>query len=344
VMFNLVPEVATADSQVFWSNGSFTNTLDYGAEHVALRQIDMPRNFFSGNNCVIEHGGFPDNFLIGVSTPCSDIIYRRQMRSRRAKPVTVAGNPPLQFASASFEDENRQHRPPGFSLFLGRVLLNDVFSIGLLRATEGLIFTLLYISLMRLGIDAIVGAVLALILAETGLIILSVAVKQTLVGNHWGTNHATPFWSWRHFTYFFAQDCFFVWCQGPLTFLAGTVLANRVLRWLGCKVGPRTIVVDPMQCSDWNAVRFGNDCVVGGFLQFHTFENMMLKVKETNVGDGSVVAFGATVMSGAVIGRDTTLQPLSMVLKEMNLPPGLYEGSPAEQSRPALDHFKREAK
>ncbi len=344
VMFNLVPEVATADSQVFWSNGSFTNTLDYGAEHVALRQIDMPRNFFSGNNCVIEHGGFPDNFLIGVSTPCSDIIYRRQMRSRRAKPVTVAGNPPLQFASASFEDENRQHRPPGFSLFLGRVLLNDVFSIGLLRATEGLIFTLLYISLMRLGIDAIVGAVLALILAETGLIILSVAVKQSLVGNHWGTNHATPFWSWRHFTYFFAQDCFFVWCQGPLAFLAGTVLANRVLRWLGCKVGPRTIVVDPMQCSDWNAVRFGDDCVVGGFLQFHTFENMMLKVKETHVGDGSVVAFGATVMSGAVIGRDTTLQPLSMVLKEMNLPPGLYEGSPAEQSRPAIDHLKREAK
>ena len=99
-----------------------------------------------------------------------------------------------------------------------------------------------------------------------------------------------------------------------------------------------------MQCSDWNAVRFGDDCVVGGFLQFHTFENMMLKVKETHVGDGSVVAFGATVMSGAVIGRDTTLQPLSMVLKEMNLPPGLYEGSPAEQSRPAIDHLKREAK
>ena len=59
LMFNLVPELATADSQVFWSNGCFTNMLDYGAEHFKLRQLDMPRNFFSGNNCVAEYGQFP---------------------------------------------------------------------------------------------------------------------------------------------------------------------------------------------------------------------------------------------------------------------------------------------
>jgi hypothetical protein len=85
-----------------------------------------------------------------------------------------------------------------------------------------------------------------------------------------------------------------------------------------------------MQCSDWNAVSFGNDCVVDGFLQFHTFENMMLKVKRTHIQDGCTVAFGATVMGGAVIERDTTLLPLSLVLKEMNMITATYEGSPAE--------------
>jgi hypothetical protein len=35
-------------------------------------------------------------------------------------------------------------------------------------------------------------------------------------------------------------------------------------------------------------------------------------------------------MGGAVIERDTTLLPLSMVLKEMNLFTATYEGSPAE--------------
>jgi carbonic anhydrase/acetyltransferase-like protein (isoleucine patch superfamily) len=85
-----------------------------------------------------------------------------------------------------------------------------------------------------------------------------------------------------------------------------------------------------MQASDWNAVSFGNDCIIGGFLQYHTLENMMLKVKRTDIRDGSAVNFGATVMGGAVIDPETTLLPLSMVLKEMHLPTATYEGSPAE--------------
>ena len=113
-------------------------------------------------------------------------------------------------------------------------------------------------------------------------------------------------------------------------FGAGTVLANSILRWMGCHIGNGTIVTRPMQCSDWNAVSFGNDCVIDGFLQFHAFENMMLKVKRTHIHDGCTVAFGATVMGGAVFERDTTILPLSLVLKEMNMITATYEGSPAE--------------
>ncbi|MGA9053473.1 MAG: hypothetical protein WB422_19050 [Pseudolabrys sp.] len=109
-----------------------------------------------------------------------------------------------------------------------------------------------------------------------------------------------------------------------------TVLANSILRWMGCHIGRGTLVTQPMQCSDWNAVSFGNDCVVNGFLQFHTFENMMLKVKRTHIQDGSTVAFGATVMGGSVIEPDTTILPLSLVLKEMIMTTATYEGSPAQ--------------
>ena len=89
-------------------------------------------------------------------------------------------------------------------------------------------------------------------------------------------------------------------------------------------------MTQPLQCSDWNAVQFGNDCVVDGFLQFHTFEDMILKVKRTRILDGCAVNFGATVMGGAVMEQDTTLLPLALVLKEMNMPTATYEGSPAE--------------
>jgi non-ribosomal peptide synthetase-like protein len=337
VMFNLVPELASADSQVFWSNGCFTNMLDYGAEHLTLRRLDMPRNFFSGNNCVAEYGQLPSNFLLGVSTPANDIEFRRQMRSRLGQPITVAGNPPVKFASASFEAEHESQKLPSFPLFLTRVFLNDLFSIGLLSITEGLVFTILYICVLRWVGHPIASAAIALMLAGVTLVLLSVAIKKALVGGEWGADHATPFWSWRHFAYFFAQDCFFVWCRGPLGLCAGTVLSNPILRAMGCRIGRRTIVSEPLQCSDWNAASFGSDCVINGFLQFHSFENMKLKVKRTHIQDGCTVNFGATVMGGAVIARDTTLLPLSLVLKEMNMLSATYHGSPAEPvSAPAV--------
>ncbi len=98
------------------------------------------------------------------------------------------------------------------------------------------------------------------------------------------------------------------------------------------------IVSASLQASDWNAVSFGDDCIVAGFLQFHTFENMTLKVKRTDIRSGSSLNFGATVMGGVVIEPETTLLPLSMVLKEMHLPTGSYEGSPAEPVSEATNH------
>jgi hypothetical protein len=304
--------------------------LDYGAEHIKLRQLDMPHNFFSGNNSVAEYGQYPSNFLLGVSTPGSDIQFRRQMRSRPGEPITVAGNPPIKFASADFETENEAQKLPSLSLFLARVFLNDIFSIGVLRIPNIIVFVLLYTSFLRLGEHLVVSAFISLFLSEFILVLLTVAIKKILIGNKWGSAHSTPFWSWRHFSYFFAQDCFFAWCKRPLGFSAGTVLSNTILRWMGCQVGKRTILASPMQASDWNAVKFGDDCIINGFLQYHTFENMMLKVKLADVQDGSNVNFGATIMGGAVIEPGTDLLPLSLVLKEMRLPTAIYEGSPAE--------------
>ncbi|MEM9027562.1 MAG: AMP-binding protein [Pseudomonadota bacterium] len=336
VMFNLVPEAARADSQVFWAQGSFTNMLDYGSEHITLRPLIMPRNFFSGNNCVAEYGQLPANFLLGVSTPANGIQFRQQLRTRDDEPISVAGNPAVKFANPPASEDNEKHRMPGFGLFLTRVLLNDLFSIGLLRVMEGFVFTMLYVCALRMGLNPFVGAIGSLILAEVSLILLCVGVKLSLVGNTWGIDHRTPFWSWKHFAYFFAQDCFFIWCRGPLSAFAGMILANPILRWMGCGVGHRTLVSEPLQCSDWNAVHFGKDCVIDGFLQLHSFENMELKVKRTHIRDGGTVAVGATVMGGAVIEKDTTLMPLSMVLKEMNLIPAVYEGSPAEPTGPVV--------
>ncbi len=155
-----------------------------------LRQLDMPRNFFGGNNCVVEYGNFPSNFMLGVSTPGNDIQFRRQMRSRVGEPITVAGNPPLEFASASFEADNEIHRLPDFPLFLLRIFLFDLFSIGILPLTEVIIFVIFVTCLLRLGGHPIASAAIALTLVELNLVLFSVAIKKSLVGSEWGTDHS----------------------------------------------------------------------------------------------------------------------------------------------------------
>jgi acetyltransferase-like isoleucine patch superfamily enzyme len=57
---------------------------------------------------------------------------------------------------------------------------------------------------------------------------------------------------------------------------------------------------------------------------------MILKVKQTHIQDACAISSGATVMSGVVIERDTTVLPLSLVLKDMNLLSATYQGSPVE--------------
>ena len=237
----------------------------------------------------------------------------------------------MKFASADSENENEIRNLPSLSLFLARVFLNDILGIGVLLNANILVYVILYTSLLRLGGQVLVSALVALMLSELFLLLACAAVKKLLVGSQWGASHSTPFWSWRHFSYFFTQDCFFAWCGGFLKLFAGTRIANTVLRLMGCGIGKRTIVSSPLQASDWNAVSFGNDCMVNGFLQFHTFENMTLKAKLAEIRDGCAINSGATVMGGAIIEPGTTLQPLSLVLKEMHLPTGSYEGSPVER-------------
>ena len=197
-------------------------------------------------------------------------------------------------------------------------------------------YAIVYTGLLRMGGDVWWSALVSLFLTESCLVLACVSLKKLLVGDRWGVGHSAPFWSWRHFTYFFAQDCFFAWCRGPLRVLGGTLAANNILRWMGCRIGKRTLFVSPLQAFDWNAVHCGDDCLVGGLLQLHTFENLTLKVKKTTIGDGGVINTGATVMGGAVMEPGTTLLPLSLALKEMHLAAGIYGGSPVEPDSGAI--------
>jgi len=137
--------------------------------------------------------------------------------------------------------------------------MNDIVGIGLLPVTEVIAFAIVYSGFFLSFGNHVASALAAIVLVEVVLVLLAILVKKFL----WqpvGEDHSTPFWSWRHLTYYFAQDCFFAWCRRPLRVLTGTVLANVILRMMGCRIGKRTVLTAPLTAFDWNAMSFGDDC------------------------------------------------------------------------------------
>jgi serine acetyltransferase len=191
----------------------------------------------------------------------------------------------------------------------------------------------LLVSLNIMGFSNVGAALITSIIVPLSMPLLALLVKLALVGNRWGRHNSAPFWSVRHFTYFLAQDCFFRLMTGFMATVSGTALANPILRRFGCRIGQRTLIGLPLQMSDWHAVDIGDDCVVNGQMQLHSFEDRVLTVSRSRIGDGGAINYGTMLMGGAHLDAGVTVDPQSLVLKAMNLEPGVHAGSPTQRIR-----------
>lgn len=329
VMVNILPEALSTTGDVFMAQGCRTNMLEEDGELLTLRPLRLGYGAFIGNNSVAESGDLPHHLLLGVSTPIGDYGHRRGLRTRSTDPVVVAGNPPLNFGQGH-QDKSAETQKPGWWLFSLRVLIGDVLGVALTPAMPFVLVSVLLFALPRFGLDELVSTTLALLTAPWILIWAALVVKRLLVAKGWGREHTTPFWSLRHFTYFFAQDCFFRWAGPLLNTLAESSLANPLLRRFGCRLGKNALLKEPLQAFDWYAVDIGADTVVDGQLQLHSFENRLLSIKASPVGASSALNIGTTLMGGACVEAESTLGAGSLVLKEMHVTSGNSAGSPAE--------------
>jgi carbonic anhydrase/acetyltransferase-like protein (isoleucine patch superfamily) len=82
--------------------------------------------------------------------------------------------------------------------------------------------------------------------------------------------------------------------------------------------------------SDWHAVDIGDDCVINGQMQLHSFENRVLTVRRTKIGNRSVINHGAMLMGGATLESNVTVESQSLVLKAMQLSGGHHAGCPTQ--------------
>jgi non-ribosomal peptide synthetase-like protein len=329
-LVNLLPEHLHADANVFIAQGCFCNVLDEHGAFLLTRPIRMPAGFFGSNNAMVEPGPVPGNLLLGVSTPLGPHLYRPQYTDRPDTKRVLAGNPPLEMGAPDPQSAPA-HPVPSLGIFLARFLLNDLASVGIIPGITLFLATGLLISLNIMGFSNVGAALITSIIVPLSMPLLALLVKLALVGNRWGRHNSAPFWSVRHFTYFLAQDCFFRLMTGFMATVSGTALANPILRRFGCRIGQRTLIGLPLQMSDWHAVDIGDDCVVNGQMQLHSFEDRVLTVSRSRIGDGAAINYGTMLMGGAHLDAGVTVDPQSLVLKAMNLEPGVHTGSPTQR-------------
>ena len=333
VMLNLVPEMLSTAPNVFMANSCRANVLDDEGEWIYLRPLLLGHNSFLGNNSIAESGDLPEQLLLGVGTPVGDHRIRRSIPDMAQRPLVLAGNPPMEFAAP--EGEAAGQEQPSWLLFGARVLIGDLLGIALVPAMPILVIGILLLAIGALGVSPWLSALLAVTLSGVALQLMAMAVKHCLVPSGWGGDHQTPFWSMRHFTYFLAQDCFFRWAGPMLRQLGGTTMASPLLRAFGCRIGRNSVLQEPLQAFDWHAVDIGDNCVVQGQLQLHSFEHRLLTVRRTRIDADCCINMGATIMGGATLAAGTTVSGLGLVMKGMELSPGLHGGNPVSLEQPA---------
>ena len=331
-LMNVLPEHLHADANVFIAQGCYCNVLDEHGAFLLAHPVQMPAGFFASNNAMVEPGPIPGNLLLGVSTPLGPHLLRPQYTDRPDNKRVLAGNPPLEMG-ATDPQSAPAHPVPSLGIFLARFILNDLASVGVIPGITVFLATGLLVSLNFMGFSNVGAALITSIVVPLSLPLLALLVKLILVGNHWGRHNSAPFWSVRHFSYFLAQDCFFRLMTGFMSTVSGTALANPILRRFGCRIGQRTLIGLPLQMSDWHAVDIGDDCVINGQMQLHSFEDRVLTVSRTRIGNGSAINHGTMLMGGAHLDSGVTVDPQSLVLKAMKLDAGVHAGSPTQRIR-----------
>ena len=114
--------------------------------------------------------------------------------------------------------------------------------------------------------------------------------------------------------------------------LTGTPLLGPLLRLFGTHVGRRTLI-ETTYLTEFDLVTIGDDAVIGkgASLQTHLFEDRVMKMSVVSIEQGASVGARSVVLYDAVLGHDSTLGPLSLVMKgETLMPDTQWAGIPAE--------------
>ncbi|MDE2384870.1 MAG: amino acid adenylation domain-containing protein [Alphaproteobacteria bacterium] len=182
--------------------------------------------------------------------------------------------------------------------------------------------------------EAIGMSVLVLLGIDVAQIGLAIIVKWLLMGVYRPT--IKPMWSWWAMRSEAVAVMFWGMAgKSILDEMRGTPFLPMLMRVFGTKVG-KGVFMDSDDITEFDCVSIGDfTCInAGAALQTHLYEDRLMKVGRIKVGSDVTVGAGSIVLYDTVVGNNTVIGPLTLVMKGESLPDrSAWVGSPAQPMR-----------
>jgi non-ribosomal peptide synthetase-like protein len=330
-LMEVTPELVEIADDCFFADGIYLGRPLVHRGHLHCSLTTFEHHTFLGNHAVIPAGAqLPANILLGVCTVAeperirSDSAWFGQPAFELPRRERVEADDRLTFSPSPIRVANRvMWELLRLVLPVLPVLLVAFWATtlpGLALRWPGAAF--------HLGVlpsSAIATAVF--------LCALTLVSKWLLLGRMRAERHVL--WSCWCCRWDFVYEVWSAYARPLIETLEGTPLVAWWLRAMGARIGRRVVIGTSLaQLVDPDMLEIGDDATVSCHMQLHSFEDRVLKLGRSRIGNGSTIAAGALLLYGAEIGDHAHVAEQSVVMKHEHLLAGArYEGAPTRPAR-----------
>lgn len=335
---HFTPDLLELGEEVFLADAVSVGAAHVKGGYIELAPVKVGAQSFVGNSAVI-----PGGTELGIKTL-----------------IGCLSMPPASKADCTRYDTSWMGSPP---VFLPNRLINTKFSpeltykpqqkLYLVRAVIELVRMILpgsvliatSIVLMNMASEAdnLLGtagllAVFPFFSVILGLVAagFTIAMKWLVIGRYRAGE--SPLWSpfvWRSELVTALHD--YLATPMLLSMLRGTPLLSWYFRALGAKIGA-SVYLDSTYMTEFDLIDIGSNCYINSDcdLQTHLFEDRVMKMSQVKLGDRCTVGAHSLILYDTNLADDTSLAPLSLVLKGERLSPVAGErwiGSPVQSEK-----------
>ena len=320
---NVTPVLLTIKDESFIADAVTLGEADARAQQLILAETTIGNRTFVGNSALIPQGTvLGDGMLIGVLSipPEADEMKTNDAKNWFGSPSIAM---PQRQESQSFDNKLTFHPTKKTYAFRAIVEFIRIIIPHAFMLTSSWFFVayihdvlvdkpwwsfLLYIPVYYIGFISFPA------------FLFTVILKWVVVGKY--KEIQMPMWSWGVWRSE-AITSMFEALAAPffLNYLVGTPFLPMMLRFFGVKIGKR-VYMGTTDITEYDMVTIGDDVALNAECgpQTHLFEDRIMKIGSVKFGDRCSIGTRTIILYGSEIGKEVTVDPLSLIMKGEHLP------------------------